>query len=157
MEVWKVIKNHPDYDISDFGRVRSRKRKNTAILKPMPRAGYLRVELDCKCYSIHRLVAESFISVIENKTRVNHINGIKTDNHVSNLEWCTDSENIRHAINTGLKLSSKGERNGQSKLKEHQIIEIRNSDLSHRKLGLIYGVDKSIIGDVKNFKTWKHI
>ena len=60
-----------------------------------------------KKYSIHRLVAMSFIPNPEGKPEVNHIDGVKTNNHVSNLEWSTPRENIRHAYATGLMKSEK--------------------------------------------------
>jgi hypothetical protein len=83
------------YEVSDLGRVKSFARyKDGKILKPTIYGGYLRVELKDKTNKIHRLVLQAFLPIDEFK-QVNHMNHIKTDNRLCNLEWCSPSENLR--------------------------------------------------------------
>lgn len=108
MDKWLPISKFPNYVISDDGRV-----KNMVTgreLKPIQEStGYSHVTLcnDGKHHqtSIHRLVAQTFIPNPNNKPMVNHIDGDKANNRVDNLEWCTQSENMRHAYRTGLQRS----------------------------------------------------
>ena len=82
--------------------------------------------------SYHRLIAKTWIPNPENKPQVNHIDGVKLNNKVSNLEWCTSLENIQHASRTGLlntpavKANGNGEKNSQAVLKTEDVIKIRN-------------------------------
>lgn len=104
-----MIKQFGIYSIHSEGKVWSN--KNNKFLKPaLDERGYYRVGLSfngkSKTYKLHRLIAEMFIPKIEGKNQVNHINGIKTDNRIENLEWCNNAENQKHAWDNGLNRSS---------------------------------------------------
>lgn len=114
-EIWKEIKGYEGlYEISNLGRVRSlpkydsQGRYHLSHIKSQVDNGngYLVVNLKHngrqKMKTVHRLVAESFILNPENKRCVNHIDGNKKNNNVNNLEWCTHSENNKHAVKLGL-------------------------------------------------------
>ncbi len=118
INTWKCIDGWDGYEINQNGEVRSYRNnygniiKIPHILKPqLNNHGYYTVHLHSKTkrkiLTIHRLVAITFIPNHNKKPQVNHINGIKTDNKVKNLEWVTCSENIQHAYDTKLKLPSK--------------------------------------------------
>lgn len=103
-EIWKDIINFPNYQISNLGNVYSK--KNYKIRKSFVSNGYLCIYLfkNGKRYrkKIHRLVAEAFIPNPNNLPIINHIDGNKMNNIVSNLEWCTSKQNTIHAYKTGL-------------------------------------------------------
>lgn len=102
-EIWKTIRDFPSYEVSNKGRIRNKK---TGRIRKPSNDRYLSVDLyrdgDFKRKNIHRLVAEAFIPRIDGKDQINHIDGDKHNNDVSNLEWCTSTENNRHAVNTGI-------------------------------------------------------
>lgn len=119
MEIWKDIKNYEGfYQVSSFGNVKRLSgsphcKKDRLLVLKTKKSGYKFVcfskgEKEYKYFHVHRLVAEAFISNIENKPCVNHKNCIKHDNNVQNLEWCTVLENNRHARkNVSFKSGSK--------------------------------------------------
>lgn len=154
IEVWKKIFNG-NYEVSNFGNVKSNKYINPRLLKPDKSTGYYRVFINKKWFLVHRLVAVNFIENINNKPQVNHINAIKTDNRVENLEWCTASENQIHAFKKGITKKAKGEKHYFSKLKKSDILMIRNSNLKQKELSKIYKVSQSSISNIKKEKSWK--
>jgi hypothetical protein len=104
-EVWKVVSDNSNYSVSNFGRVMRTKNGIKRILKILINtSGYANTT---KLRLIHRWVAKCFIPNPLNKLCVNHLDGNKLNNHVSNLEWCTTKENIHHALRTGLKKQKK--------------------------------------------------
>lgn len=104
-EIFKDIKNFPNYQVSNLGRVRNKK-KGTIKKPGIDKKGYLKVDLyknsEKTTRKIHRLVAESFLKPDKSRTDINHKDGDKHNNTISNLEWCTKSENMRHAFANGL-------------------------------------------------------
>ena len=106
-EVWKPIKGYESlYSVSNCGRVKSHKRSEAKILKNLiASTGYPTIFLSrskVKTRFVHRLVAEAFLDNPQQKRTVNHKDGNKMNNHISNLEWCTHSENSLHANRAGL-------------------------------------------------------
>lgn len=135
-EHWKDIDGYDGmYQVSDFGRVRSQHSGEWKVLKGGKQSnGYLSVGLckdrKCKSVTVHRLVANAFIqNRDESKTQINHINFVKTDNRVSNLEWCTAQYNMNY----------------------NDIHHKRNT--KRRKLAKLYDPNLSIKENLKVFKS----
>lgn len=167
-ENWRQVKGWNSYFVSDSGFVKSYKKNklNGRLLTiHNHKDGYLTVDLSIgrKAYQkfVHRLVAEAFIPNPNNKKQVNHIDGDKRNNHVSNLEWSTRSENMRHAVRIGLKKPLKGSKNPAAKLSESDVLKIRKEyslgGIGQIALGVKYGVSQAVISDVLLRKRWKHI
>lgn len=153
----KVIAKFPQYEIDTYGTIR--RIKSGLILKPFKdRYGYYRIGLYTDKYTrttkqVHRLVAQTFIPNPENKPQVNHINGIKTDNRVENLEWCTGFENQHHALVNGM-------RNKTLTINEqiaHEICKRLEKGDGVYKISKALSVRPNIVGNIKYKLAWTHI
>ena len=109
-EIWRPCFNYENkYEVSNKGKIRKIKTKRE-LKGHISTKGYRRVSLSKNNQNInrtvHRLIIQSFIGDVPNKV-VNHINGIKTDNRLENLEWVTISENTRHSFDNELQIQKK--------------------------------------------------
>lgn len=183
MEIWKAIPGYEGYyEASNLGRIRSIERvvphgrhgtckQKSKVLKPaFDDHKYLRVALSMgdafRTYTVHRLVALTFLGPRPEGNQINHKSGIKTDNSVENLEYCTHSENCLHSYRIGLQQPKPGSLNNNAKLTEQDVKEIRqhvaqsNSRYYGRdELAKKYGVSSAHIKDIVNGRrgAWNHV
>ncbi len=116
---------------------------------------------DERTVQIHRALANAFIPNPENKPQINHIDGNKLNNDLSNLEWVTAKENTYHAYKMGLRKNSPHSENGYSAiLKNEDVIRIRElykTKTAKEIVELFPNVGASCIYSIVNGYTWKHI
>lgn len=173
--IWKDIYINEiltNYEVSNTGLVRNK--INGKILKPIKNSAikakydneYVKVSIYINKIlnqiNIHRLVAKAFIpnDDPEHKTQVNHINGIKYDNRVENLEWCTASENTKHAYDIGLAKGKYGEEHPNNKYPEkliHQICKLLENKVPMKLILLLLNIFKALLNDIKNGYYWNQI
>lgn len=157
VEIWKdVVGFEGQYKVSSLGRVESLTRMvnrpisgmlpvKGRVLKPFlsKKTGYFNVSLGGKWYRNHRLLAIAFIPNPLNKAEVNHINGIKTDNRLENLEWNTKSENTIHSFKYLKRKPLKTYRGADHVLARSVIATFKNGDTK------IYGAIQEAARDLK--------
>jgi hypothetical protein len=161
MEIWKdIIGYESEYQISTFGRVKNIK-LNKVLKGSLDKDGYPRVGIKGKTFRVNRLVAINFISNTNNNDQVNHINGIKADNRIENLEWMSCIENIRHAHRIGLSNMNHltGENHPSSKYTNEFISKIKKELLSKRPIQICkeYNLPMKLVSAIKRETKWKSI
>ena len=163
---WRPIKEFERYyEINRNGQIRNRKR-NKLIKQHPDKDGYFRVILwhSEKGWRfnriVHRLLCEAFIPNPDNKKCVNHKDGNKQNNNLSNLEWVTDLENKEHAMVNNLMRGRPGESHHNVKLTEKDILRIRQlikEGQNDKEIGKLFKVHKGTINKIRNGYRWKHI
>lgn len=157
------------YSVSNLGRVRRDHAASGTRPGFMPKpflssTGYWHIALSLSSqerhYSIHSLVARAFIGPKPPGHNINHLDGVKTNNRVENLEYATFSRNSKHAFEIGL--SPRGENHGISKLTNAQVREIKVALQACKhgdqaKLARKYGVNDTVISKIKRGQIWTHI
>lgn len=176
-ELWLDIKDTGGrYQISSFGGVRSyagRGNHAKRVTLETPKTlypyhnkerGYKYVSIELpkrKNWAVHRLVAEHFIERVDGKEHVNHIDGNKLNNRSDNLEWVTPSENVQHAINTGLMKYTYNPNRGYAcyKLTPEKAAEIKKQKgrVYYRVLAEMYGVKYSTVAHIMTGRRWKDV
>lgn len=146
------------YEATRDGHVRNKKTQRI-LAEFAGKDGYLRTQFEGKTRTVHRVIAKAFLPIEEGKNVVNHKDGNKKNNSVENLEWCTESENLKHAYSCGLK-SSVGEKNGRTKLNADDVQFIKENykkgdkEYGAKALGKKFGVAHQTICAVVSGQNW---
>lgn len=168
-EIWKITRQNKNYLVSNKSRIKTLHRvffnangveqtRRERLMKPSYASGYQRVEFDGVAHQWHRVIADAFIPNPENKPYINHINGVKDDNRIENLEWCTQSENAKHSFRIGTQ-DNKGQNHPQALFTNEQIIKINQlikDGVKGRVIADLFGVHESTISKIKMKKHWNY-
>ena len=165
-EIWKAVDFFPNYFVSNMGRVKNL--KGNLLAFHLNHNGYQRVSLrrggPSEMNLVHRLVANAFVAKKESDEElfVNHKNGNKLRNEAENLEWTTASENLQHAVDTGLK--QKGSECDHAKLDEKIVKKIcrmiskgYSINTIRAELDIEKLVTEETVRNIRRRKTWKHV
>lgn len=162
----------PDYEVSDLGNVRRATPGKRTFpgrpVRPATNGRYLTISLmqngRLRVFAVAPLIAEAFLPPRPTaRHTVNHLNGIRTDNRVVNLEWATMSEQMHHAYKIGLQkplhVPQLGTTNGRARLTESAVRAIRaaSPDTSDAHLAAQYGVSSGTVWFARTGRTWTHV
>lgn len=170
-EEWRAVVGEEFYEVSSLGGVRSidrtvtykdgvTYRKKGKVLSPrLGSNGYFNVHVGKPGTLVHSLVAAAFIGPRPIGMHINHIDGNKTNNAAANLEYVTRTENLRHAVRTGL-LNTKGENNANCIAREENIRrawQLMVDGMSVKKASELAGVSVATLWKVRRGKSWRHL
>lgn len=163
MHNFKTNKKYYPLAITKNGIVKNLKTGNIRTQVLNKRNGYLYVGTRDKTFSVHRMLAELWIENPDNLPQVNHIDGIKTNNTVANLEWVSVSENALHAHSLGLLKTENRKRGEECNLTSYpetliiSICEDLSSGMRDIEVEKKYNMKRTYIKELKAGKLWKHI
>jgi len=170
-----LVEGYEDYEVYDGGRVYSHPKnyktshKGRFLKESTNKKGYKSVYLSDsngqKGFFVHRLVAKAFTPNPENKPQINHIDGDKTNNHVSNLEWCTNTENMGHAKRMGLRnteaiirataKTGKARRSITFKQAEEIRKICKDKKIKQKDVANLFNIDHKMVSEIVLFKRYK--
>lgn len=166
---WRPVVGYETlYVVSESGEVVSLRNQRgtghqmtqTPDVKGYPRVGLTDATGNQKGKRVHLLVAAAFIGPKPEGLQVNHKDGVKTNNHYSNLEYVTASENSRHADRTGLRRKPRGQKHGMSKMTDNKVRELRCRYAAGEKRARIardFGIDVSNVWLIATRRAWAHV
>ena len=167
VEIWKDILGYEfAYQVSNLGNVRSKDRtvldsrlgfkslRGKPLRCTQDTQGYTKVTLQDrgrnKVYKVHRLVAEHFLVKVEGKNIINHLDNVRNNNKVENLEWCTAQENTAHMHKQGRNYSASGQENPACKLTDEAVAQILalRGQLSQACIAAQFNVSRTHVGRI---------
>jgi hypothetical protein len=169
LETWRPVVGYEGrYEVSDTGRVRSlnymRTGKTVVLKQSGKRNGYMKMALSDGKKSIHpmahQLVAKAFLGSCKDGMEVNHRDGNKQNNNLSNLEYVTKSRNTIHAYEMGLMTGRKGEDNPQAILSSDEIrmmFQMEMDGMTQVEIAKQFNTRQPQVSHILNGKRWSHI
>lgn len=158
--MFKKLKEDNRFEISQIGIIRNAKTKSIKS-QYVSSTGYYMISISknnkSKSFRVHRLLANNFIDNPNKLKEVNHKDGNKLNNSLTNLEWVSHFGNMQHAFNTGL-VNNTGIKNGMAKLNQHKVADIKimlQQGVSQYKIAQKYNVSRSAILKIHLNQTWK--